>query len=117
MIFLLFATELSEVATSIFQANGDIRIATDKSKLMHRLANFKSSRTIPTPDTVIIDGVAMLWAMYWPSDGKVCNLVSGVASYLARQLTLSVLRVHLILDRYREYSIKGGTRTHKEHRN
>ena len=48
--------------------------------------------------------------MYWPADGKVCDLVSGVASYLARELTSSVQGVHLIFDRYREFSIKGGAR-------
>ena len=39
-----------------------------------------------------------------------CDLVSGVASYLARELTSSVQGVHLIFDRYREFSIKGGAR-------
>eukprot|EP00745_Piridium_sociabile_P031048 TRINITY_DN51469_c0_g2_i2.p1 TRINITY_DN51469_c0_g2~~TRINITY_DN51469_c0_g2_i2.p1 ORF type:complete len:652 (+),score=127.59 TRINITY_DN51469_c0_g2_i2:129-2084(+) len=106
----MFATELSEVVTSLFQANGDIRTATDKSKLMQGLASFKSYRTIPNPDTVIIDGVAMLWAIYWPVDGRVRDLVSGVAIYLGRQFTPSVKGVHLIFDRYREFSIKGGTR-------
>ena len=56
---LMFSTELSEVVTSLFQANGEIRLATDKSKLMQRLASYKSYRTILKPDTVIIDGVAM----------------------------------------------------------
>ena len=107
---LMFSTELSEVVTSLFQANGEIRLATDKSKLMQRLASYKSYRTIPKPDTVIIDGVAMLWAMYWPADGKVCDLVSGVASYLACELTSSDQGVHLIFDRYPEFSIKGGAR-------
>ncbi len=106
----MFATELSEVVTSLFQANGELRLATAKSKLMQRLACFRSYRTIPKPDTVIIDGVAMLWSMYWPADGRVRDLVSGVASYLAHQLTSSVHSVHLIFDRYHEFSIKTGTR-------
>ena len=103
--------ELSEVVTLLFQANGEIRIATDKFKLMQRLTSLKSYRTIPNPDTVITDGVAMLCAMYWPANGRVHDLVSGVAScYLAHQLISYVQGVHLIFDHYREFSIKSGTR-------
>ena len=111
----MFATELSEVVTSLFQANGEIRAATDKSKLMQRLASFRSHRTLPKPDIVIIDGVAMLWTMYWPTAGKVRDLVIGVARYLVRQLTSSVKGVHLIFDRYRDFSIKSQTRAARIH--
>jgi len=83
----VFATELSEVVTFLFQANGDIRLATDKSKLMQQLASFRSHRTIPKADYIVIDGVAMLWSIYWPTEGKVRDLVGGVAKYLACQLT------------------------------
>ena len=38
------------------------------------------------------------------------RLSEWVASYLARELTSSVQGVHLIFDRYPEFSIKGGTR-------
>ena len=44
------------------------------------------------------------------TEGKVRNLVDGMVKYLACQLTLSVHGVHLILGRYREFSIKGGAR-------
>ena len=108
---VMFATELSEVVTSLFQANGEIRAATDKSKPIQRLASFKLHRNLPKANIVIIDGVAMLWSMYWPHNVNVCDLVSGVASYLARQLPQSFKGVHLIFDRYCEYSIKGGART------
>ena len=92
---VMFASKLSEVVTLLFQANGEIRIATVKSKLMQCLTSLNSNRTIPNPDTVTIDGVAMFWAMYWSADGRVCDQVSGVGSYLAHQLTLSVQGVHL----------------------
>ena len=106
----VFATELSEVVTSLLQANGDIRVATDKSKLIQQLAGFRSHRTIPKADYIVIDVVAMLWSIYWPTEGKVRDLVGGMAKYLACQLTSSLHGVHLIFDRYREFSIKGGAR-------
>jgi len=59
---------------------------------------------------IVIDGVAMLWSIYWPTEGKVHDLVGGVAKYLACQLTSSVHGVYLIFDCYREFSIKGGAR-------
>jgi len=93
------ATELSKVVTSLFQANGNIRLATEKSKLMQQLASFRSHRTIPKADYIVIDGVATLWSIYWPPEGKVRDLVGGVAKYLACQLTSSVHGVHLIFDR------------------
>lgn len=43
----MFATELSEVVMSLFQANEGIRATTDKSKLLQRLASFRSH----TPQT------------------------------------------------------------------
>ncbi len=60
LISMVFATKLSEVVTSLFQANGELRSVRDYFKLMQWLACFSSHRTIHKLDTVIIDDVAML---------------------------------------------------------
>ena len=85
-------------------------MATDKSKLIQQLAGFRSHRTIPKADYIVIDVVAMLWSIYWPTERKVRDLVGGMAKYLACKLTSSLHGVHLIFDRYREFSITEGAR-------
>ena len=58
-------------------------------------------------DAIVIDGCAILWV--WPSKGSVEDLVTNFVKYVKGKLKGGT-RVHIIFDRYCEYSIKSGTR-------
>ena len=50
----------------------------------------------------------MLWAVYWPTDGTIGDLIKPIKVYLQRIDEAS--DVFLIFDRYFDYSPKGATR-------
>jgi len=104
----LFKHELSPIPTSLFLDDGSMRPATAKSKLKSFFGVHHSSRSLCKPDLVVVDGCAMLWAIHWPISGTVLDLVNAIAAYLDKRLANS--DVHLIFDRYFDYSPKGCTR-------
>ena len=63
-----------------------------------------SKRTQPHPDTVILDGHALLYNIVWPANGKVIDCVKSFA-YIVHTY-LDNFNVYLVFDRYYVYSIK-----------
>ncbi len=69
----------------------------------------QSARATGQPDAIVMDGCAILWVVHWPSKGSVQDLVTNVVKHITSKLKGST-QVHIIFDRYCEYSIKSGTR-------
>ena len=105
----VFYYELSPVPTSLFYDSGAARYPKAKSVLMNKLKVEETSCNVQ-PNAVVIDGGGMLYScIYWPSNGRVEDLVTGVEQYLRRQALNS--DVYLIFDRYYEGSVKSDTRS------
>ena len=94
----LFSHELAPVPTSMFEDNGDMRITKSKSALKQKLQVEQSSHTLSSPDTIIIDGGALLWIIQWPKQGIIQDFVNNVLEYVFRKLEHS--DVYAIFDRY-----------------
>jgi len=103
--------ELAPVPTSMFTDSGEMRVAKGKSTLKTQLQVEVSSRLAP-PQTVIIDGSAILWVVHWPVNGKVQDYVDNVVTYVTRKMKEA--NVYLIFDRYFPYSIKSSTRSARD---
>ena len=100
--------ELCPVPASLFDENGDMRIAKSKSTLKNKLQVQHSGRQVQRPDKVLIDGCALLWVIHYPKNGTVLDYAENVTEYVSRLLAES--DVFLIFDRYYSQSIKNGTR-------
>ena len=100
--------ELAPVPTSMFNDKGQMRISKSKSTLKRKLQIEKSSRLATNPDTTIIDGCAILWIIHWPYMGTLQDYVDNFVSYISTSTGQS--DVHLVFDRYYDYSIKSGAR-------
>lgn len=103
--------ELAAIPTSIFMESGDMRISKNKSVLKNKMAIEVSTRLCTAPETVVIDGSAVLWIVHCPSKGTVADFVLNVTEYVLQKLTLS--HVYLVFDRYYPYSIKSATRAER----
>ncbi len=108
----VFHHELAPIPTSMFEDNGDMRITKSKSVLKNKLQVEHSARTIVAPDTIIVDGSAILWCIHWPSNGTVQDFVDGFWTYTLHKLRKA--DVFLVFDRYYDYSIKSYTRTSRK---
>ena len=107
----LFDYELSQIPTSLFTDDGNLRPATSKSKLKNSLGVERSSRTTPNPDVIVLDGCAILWTIHWPVPGRIVDLITAMETYLRQNLIQS--DVYLVFDRYYPYSPKGSTRSRR----
>ena len=67
-----------------------------------------SIRNLTIPHVHIIDVCAHLYHIEWPDSGIVMNIITSIQACVEKRLAYS--DVWLPYDRYREYSIKGGTR-------
>ena len=106
----ILSYELAPVPTSMFEEKTrDLRIAQSKSILKNKLQVKQSACATGQPDTLVIDGCAILWVVHWPSKGSVQDLVTNFVKYVKGKLKGGT-RVHKIFGRYCEYSIKSGTR-------
>ena len=85
-----------------------MRPADSKSDLKKELKVEVSRRLQPKANAVLIDGGALFWAIHWPANGTVNNLVEAVKMHVLKFYIDS--DVYLIFDRYHEDSIKGNTR-------
>jgi hypothetical protein len=94
----------------MFESTGEMRAATSKTPLKGQLQVEVSSR-ISTTGIVdfVIDGSALLRVVPWPADGTVVDNTDNMKQILANKLILG--DVHLVFDRYYEYSTKGETRS------
>ena len=104
----VFKFELASVPTSLFHDNGDPGYPRNKSILMNKMKIEVSSRGVH-PDFFLIDGGGLLHKVYWPTGGLVSNLVDGNERYVRKMLVSS--HVYIVFDRYKEESIKSGTRS------
>ena len=93
----------------MFEDSGDMRITKPKSTMKRKLQVEQSSRTLPTPETIVVDGCAILWTIQWPKHGTVQDYVNNVLEYIFGKLQHG--DVNVIFDRYYEYSITSSTRT------
>ena len=100
--------ELAPVPTSMFDEDGLMRITKSKSTLKRKLQVEMSFRLATNPDVTIIDGCAILWLIHWPNKGTVQDYVNNFVSYVSTRTNKS--DVHLVFDRYHNYSIKSGAR-------
>ena len=57
----LFDYELSQIPTSLFTDDGNLRPSTAKSKLKKSIEVEQSLRTMPDPLVLVLDGCAILW--------------------------------------------------------
>ena len=96
----VLATELTAFPQSMFQADGDIQVATGKSTLKNSLKVEVSQRLITSPTTIVMDVSAVLWTVDWPTHGTVGTFISGFKAWL--RVRLSEDDVHLCFDRYRD---------------
>lgn len=100
----LFDYELSQIPTSLFTDDRNLRTASSKSKLKKCLEVELSSLMTPDPQVIVPDGCAILWTIPWPVPGTFNDLIAAVETYLRQKLTNS--DVYLIFDRYYPYSPK-----------
>lgn len=93
----MLATELSPVATSMSDDQGNMR-STQKSQLKSDLAIEKTNRGI-TIDSYFLDGCAVLWAVAWPSsrNAVVQDYIEAFRTHVRRYQELA--DVFLIFDR------------------
>ena len=103
----VLATELTAYTPSMFQADGETRVATGKSTLKNSLKVEVSQRLITSPTAIVMDVSAALWTLDWPTHGTVGTFISGFKEWL--RVRLSEADVHLCFDRYRDYSTKSTT--------
>lgn len=104
----MLATELSPVASSMFDDRGHLR-ATQKSHLKRDLAVERSHRSV-AKDSYFLDGCAILWAVPWPSSSNavVQDFIDAFRAHIRRYQESA--DVFLIFDRYVSGSTKEMTR-------
>ena len=109
----VLATELTAYPPSMFQADGQMRVATGKSTLKNNLQVEVSQRLPTCPTAIVMDVSAVLWTVNWPTNGTVDTFISGFKAWLS--VRLFEADVHLCFDRYRDYSTKSTTRAAATH--
>ena len=62
-----------------------------------------SARLQSPPDSVIVDGCALLWTVHWPSRGTVQNLVDTFYKYIGEKLISS--DVYLVFEYYTRFNL------------
>ena len=106
----VLAFELAAYPPSMFNADGNMIVATSKSTLKHKLQVTISERNCPISDTMLYDSSALLWVSTWPS-GKLRVYVDAFKAFVHQALRRA--NVILVFDRYFPNSIKTFTRTQR----
>ena len=96
----VLAYELAAYQPSMFNSEGETKIAKSKSTLKHILQVTVSERTCPIPDTVIYDVSALLWVIPWTTD-KLSVYVNNFKMFLSQ--ALQTANVTLVFDRCAAY--------------
>ena len=104
--------ELTGYPPAYFKEDGSPRSATGKSSLRKCIGITVNVRLWGIPTVIIIDFSAFLWTIMWPSNGTLQNVIDNIKKELKEKLKLS--DVHLIMDRYWNYSRKSCTRKLRE---
>ena len=97
----VFMYELSPVPFSLFDQYGDMLSGT-KSTLTHRLAQYIPNTD--TPNIVIVDGIALIYHVVWPQNGRVQTLCESMVSRVADVNIVD--DVYIVFDRCKTGSIK-----------
>ena len=100
--------ELAAYPPSMFHSDGNIRLATGKACLKKCLAVETSAKTWGEPSVIVVDVSAVLWTIHWPSQATVVTFVESFKTWVADHL--SHAEVHLVLNRYYDFSTKSSTR-------
>lgn len=104
--------ELSPVPTSMFTDLGEMRICKSKSNMKKAFqVTVSDRRPVNSDTTIIIDGSALMWCVHWPEKGSVQDYINEIKSAVGRHLKRG--NVHLVFDRYAEYSTKDCTRSER----
>lgn len=107
----LLIYELSPYPLSMFENDGEIRIAKTKSTLKNSLKVEIFTRNTGAEAT-FLDGCAVLWTVQWPTNGSVQDYVNNFRQII--QFHLNTSTTYLLFDRYIEGSIKDCTRMYHE---
>ena len=99
--------ELAAYLPSMFHSDGSMRLATGKACLKKCVGVETSARVWGEPLVIVADVSAVLWTIHWPSQGTVLTFVESFKTWIANHL--SSAEVHLILDRYCDFSTKSST--------
>jgi hypothetical protein len=105
----VLAAELTAYPPSMFNADGQMRIATGKSALKKLLQVEVSDRSTSSPTAMVVDVSALLWTLHWPANGTVETFVEIFKTWVSNCLTTT--DVYLCFDRYFDYSTKSMTRS------
>ena len=81
----VLAYELAAYQPSMFNSEGETKIAKSKSTLKHILQVTVSERTCPIPATVIYDASALLWVILWTTD-KLTVYVNNFKMFVSQAL-------------------------------
>jgi len=100
--------ELAPVPTSMYDDNGDMRIAKSKSNLKKILQVEVSDRVAGGANVSVLGGSAIFWVVHWPADGSVKECIANFKYAIEKRLRVE--DVYLIFDRYYDNSIKRVTR-------
>ena len=103
----MLSCELAAYPPSIFNPDGSMRIATNKACLKNSLAVETPVQVWGQPSVIVVDVSAVLWTLPWPPQGTVQTLFNTFKIWVANKLNNS--DVHLVLDRYFDYSTKSST--------
>ena len=99
---------LQHTCPLMFHPDGSMRIATGKACLKQILVVETSTRVWGQPSVIVVDVSAILWTVHWPTSGTVLTFVELFKKWVANHLKNA--DVHLVLDRYYNYSTKSSTR-------
>ena len=96
----------------MFTDSCDMRIGKSKAQLKTQLQGELSTRKASQEmQCKVLDGLAVLWVIHWPLNGKVRDYVANFRKYIEQKLEVG--DVYLVFDRYREYSTKSTTRSER----
>ena len=110
----LMSYELSPVPTAFFDDQCEMRITKAKATLKNALKVETDEQT--APDTIFLDGCAILWVVQWPGGSggfaTVQKFMDNFRCHLARYLEQA--DVYLIFDRYMKESTKESARKSRD---
>lgn len=92
----MFNYELTNVPTTTFDDNGEMRIATSKSILKKKLEIKHSSRELRKPDVGVIDGCAIPWCIHWPWSCTLHDFINCFWHYVSQRLYTSTCKWYSI---------------------
>ena len=98
--------ELAAYPPSMFNPDRSMYIATNKTCLKNSLTVETSVWVWGQPPVIVVDVSAVLWTLLWPP--KVLSKYLSILSWFGLQTNNS--DVHLVLDRYFDYTARSSTR-------